>query len=162
MTEELKQRILQLAPHKPYVWRLKLTKDEYHQLADYVKAGSNVINRDYARLAIAYIAEWSKRAYDGNVVNPLDNVAAESLWKASGFDSETLVYTAKSTRRHLESIYMLGGLPMRFIRQGNKRNLLKALCRIYKGDKASLDGDKQIGRGEAKAFQESIQREARL
>ena len=162
MTEELKQRILQLAPHKPYVWRLKLTKNEYDELADYVKAGSNVINRDYARLAIAYIAEWYKRDYDGNVANPLDNVAAESLWKASGFDSETLVYTAKSTRRHLESIYMLGGLPMRFIRQGNKRNLLKALCRIYKGDKASLDGDKQIGRGEAKAFQESIQREASL
>ena len=162
MTEELKQRILQLSPYKPYVWRLKLTEDEYHQLADYVKAGSNVINRDYARLAIAYIAEWYKRDYDGHVYNPIDNVSARNLWETSGFDSETLVYTAKSTRRHLESIYMLGGPPMQFIRQGNKRNLLKALCKIYKGDKASLEGDNEIGKGQAAAFQESILQEASL
>ena len=162
MTESLRQRLLTIDSLKPYVWRLRLTEDEYRQLGAYVMANTKAINREYAILAIIYIAEWYKREYDGNVSNPLGNVSAESLWKASGFDTTTYVYKAKKTYRHLESIFMLGGLPMSYILQRKDTKLLKALCRIYKGDKSSLEDDKDLGKGQAVAFQESIRQYASL
>ena len=124
MTESLRQRLLTIDSLKPYVWRLRLTEDEYRQLGAYVMANTKAINREYAILAIIYIAEWYKREYDGNVSNPLGNVSAESLWKASGFDTTTYVYKAKKTYRHLESIFMLGGLPMSYILQRKDTKLL--------------------------------------
>ena len=162
MTESLKQRLLSIDTLKPYVWKLRLTEDEYRQLQTHVMDNTKVIDREYAILAIIYIAEWYKREYSGNVINPLGNISAESLWKASGFNTTTLVYKAKKTYRHLESIYMLGGLPMRYIIQRKDTKLLKALCRIYKGDKSTLEDDKEIGKGQAVAFQESIRQYASL
>ena len=162
MTEALKQRILALNPLKPYVWQLRLTEEEYRQLGSYVQTAPATIHREYAVLAIAYIAEWYKRAYDGNVSNPLENISAESLWKASGFNTEIYLYRGAKTQRHLESIYMLGGLPMRFILQRKDRNLLKALCRLCKEDKATLEDDTTVGKGQALAFQASIKNQASI
>ena len=160
MTEALRQRLLAIDRFKPYVWKLRLTKDEYNQLRAYVNGYSGTINQEYAILAIIYIAEWYKRDYDGNVGNPLENVSAESLWKESGLDTSKYVYQAKKTNRWLESIFMLGGLPMTFILHRNDTKLLKALCTLYKDNEASLEDDKDIinniGRNNAIAFQESI------
>lgn len=156
MVEALKQRILSINPLKPYVWRLRLTEKEYHQLEDFVRTIPSIIQREYAILAIVYIAEWYKRAYEGTVSNPLEGVAAESLWKASGFASDLYVYHTSKTSRYLESIYMLGGLPMSFILGRRDRTILKALCRLYKGEKSSLEGEPSLGKGQAFAFQESI------
>ena len=160
MTESLRQRLLSIDPKRPYVWKLRLTEEEYRQLRDYVKGNSRPLDRDFAVLSIIYIAEWYKREYDGNVQNPLGHISAESLWEASGLDAATYVYQAKKTRRHLESIYVLGGLPMRYAAKDNK--LLKALCRIYKGDRTNLEDDKAVGNGQAIAFQESILQYASL
>jgi hypothetical protein len=162
MKEVLKQRILALNPLKPYVWQLRLSAEEYLQLKDFVQVIPTDINKEYAVLAIAYIAEWYKREYCGNVSNPLESLSAESLWKVSGFNTETYLYRTKDTRRHLESIFMLGGLPMHFIQQRNDRRLLKALCRLFKGDKATLEDDANIGRGQAIAFQTSIKNRASI
>lgn len=168
MTESLKQRLLSIDRFKPYIWKLRLTKEEYNQLQTYVKGYNGVINQEYAILAIVYIAEWYKRDYDGNVASPLENISAESLWKESGIGKESgldnyeyrFVYKAKKTSRWLESIFMLGGLPMTFILHRNDTKLLKALCTLYKDNEASLEDDKDIinniGRGKAIAFQESI------
>ena len=160
MTESLRQRLLSIDRFKPFVWKLRLTKDEYEQLQDYVKSFNVVLNREYAILAIIYIAEWYKRDYDGNVSNPLENISAESLWRESGLDISTYVYKAKKTFRWLESIFMLGGLPMTFILHRNDIKLLKALCSLYKDNEASLEDNKDIindiGRDKAIAFQESI------
>jgi hypothetical protein len=168
MTESLKQRLLSIDRFKPYVWKLRLTKDEYDELQTYVKDYNGAINQEYAILAIIYIAEWYKRDYDGNVASPLENISAESLWKESGLGKESgldtseyrFVYKAKKTSRWLESIFMLGGLPMSFILHRNDTKLLKALCTLYKDNEASLEDDKDIinniGRGKAVAFQESI------
>ena len=161
MTESLRQRLLSIDMLKPYVWKLRLTEEEYRQLQIFVSNNIN-INREYAILAIIYIAEWYKREYDGNVSNPLGKISAESLWKASGISADTYVYEAKKSKRHLESIYMLGGLPMRYILQRNDTRLLKSLCRIYKGDTANLKDDEDIGQGQATAFQESIRQYASL
>lgn len=162
MMETLRHRLLSIDKLKPYVWRMRLTEDEYRQLRDYVQDNGQVIDRDYAILAIVYIAEWYKREYDGNVVNPLGNISAESLWETSGLDVTTYVYKAKESNRWLESIYVLGGLPMKYIVQRNDTKLLKSLCRIYKGDKSSLENDKDLVRGHAIAFQESIRQESSL
>lgn len=156
MVEELKQRILAINPHKPYIWRLRFTEAEYRQLESYVQDTPKVIQRDYAILAIAYIAAWYQREYIGNVNNPLVGISAESLWKASGFDTELYVYRTEKTSRYLESIFMLGGLPMTFIMKRNDRNLLKALCRLYKGEKSTIEDETDLGKGQAIAFQESI------
>lgn len=162
MEDALRQRILTLNPLKPYVWALRLTEEEYRQLELYVQKVPSTINKEYAVLAIAYIAEWYKREYDGNVSNPLEGISADSLWKASCFNAETYVYRGTKTQRHLESIFMLGGLPMRFILQRNDRKLLKALCRLYKGDKATLEDDDNVGKGQAAAFQASINNQASI
>lgn len=162
MEEALKQRILALNPLKPYVWALRLTEKEYRQLEAHVQKVPNTIDKEYAVLAIAYIAEWYKREYDGNVSNPLEGISADSLWEASSFNSDVYVYRAKKTMRQLESIFMLGGLPMRFILQRSDRKLLKALCRLYKGDKATLEDDNNVGKGQAAAFQASIKNQASI
>ena len=160
MTESLKQRLLSIDRFKPYVWKLRLTEDEYGELQTFVKDSTQVIDSDFAIFAIIYIAEWYKREYDGNVSNPLENVSAETLWKESGFDTSTYVYKTNTTHRWLESIFMLGGLPMNYILHRNDTKILKALCTIYKDENASLEDDKgiikNIGRGKAVAFQESI------
>lgn len=160
MNESLKQRLLSISPYAPYVWQLKINEQEYNELAQWVNNVPQRINKEYAVLAIVYIAEWYKRDYDGTVINPL-RVPAESLWEASGFDIETYVYKTVKTTRYLESIFMLGGLPMKFLTQRSDKKLLKALCRIYKGDKSSLDDD-NIGKGQSLAFQESIKQESSL
>ena len=67
MTESLKLRLLSIDRFKPYVWKLRLTKDEYDQLQTYVTGYNGAMNQEYAILAIIYIAEWYKRDYDGNV-----------------------------------------------------------------------------------------------
>lgn len=162
MTESLRQRLLAIDTLRPYVWKLRLTEEEYRQLQNYVVENDKVMNREYSILAIIYIAEWYKREYNGSVVNPLGDISAESLWTASGFDATQWVYKAKKTYRHLESIYMLGGLPMRYICERKDRKLLKALCRIYKGDKFTLEDDKNVENGQAIAFQESIRQYASL
>lgn len=172
MTEPLKQRLLSIDRFKPFVWKLRLTKDEYDKLQTYVKGYKGAVNQEYAILAIIYIAEWYKREYDGNVSNPLENISAESLWKESGLGKESgldtseykseykYVYKAKKTSRWLESIFMLGGLPMNFILYRKDNTLLKALCCIYKDENANLEDNnellKRIGREKAVAFQESI------
>ena len=160
MTEALRKRLLSIDRLKPYVWKLRLTEDEYRQLREFVVNTPEVIDREYAIIAIIYIAEWYKREYDGNVTNPLGYISAESLWKASGLDAETYVYRTAKTNRYLESIFMLGGLPMYYILQRKDIKLLKALCRIYKGDSSSLDNS--VGAGQAVAFQESIRQYASL
>lgn len=162
MTDSLKQRILSINPLKPYVWQLRLTKQEYDQLASYLGTMPQNIEKEYAILAMAYIAEWYKREYDGNVSNPLNYVSAETLWTASGFDKGNLVYKGKKNHRQLESIYVLGGLPMRFITQPNNKGLLKKLCSIYKGDNSDIEDDESLGKNQAIAFQESIRQQASL
>ena len=163
MTDELRHKLLQINPHKPYVWRLRLSEDEYGELSKYIiQSGLDFSDSEIARLAIIYIAEWYKREYDGNVVNPLQNVSAESLWNASGLDTEQFVYRTEKTSRYLESIFVLGGLPMCYILKRKDVRLLKTLCRIYKGDSSSLEDNKDIGRGQALAFQESIRQQASL
>lgn len=161
MTDQLKQRLLSINKLKPFVWKLRLTKNEYDQLKNFVENYNHqAIDSEYATLAIIYIAEWYKREYDGNVSNPLENLSAEYLWEISGLDASTYVYKAKKTSRWLESIFMLGGLPMNFILNRNDTKLLKALCILYKDDNATLEDKKDIikdiGKEKAIAFQESI------
>ena len=168
MTETLRQRLLAIDRFKPYVWKLRLTKDEYDQLRAYVNGYSGTIDQEYAIFAIIYIAEWYKRDYDGNVANPLEGVSAEDLWKESRLGKESefdtsefkYVYKTKKSSRWLESIFMLGGLPMTFILHRNDTKLLKALCTLYKDNEASLEDNKEIitiiGKDKAIAFQESI------
>ena len=46
MTESLKLRLLSIDRFKPYVWKLRLTKDEYDQLQTYVKGYNGAINQE--------------------------------------------------------------------------------------------------------------------
>ena len=162
MNEALKQRLLSINPNKPYIWQLKLTKEDFLQLGSYVRCVPSKITKEYAILAIEYIAEWYKREYEGNVSNPLEGISAETLWKESGFSSNVYVYHGKKTLRHLESIFMLGGLPMRFILKRNDQNLLKTLCKLYKGDKSCIEDNTTVGKNQAIAFQESINQQASI
>ena len=154
MTDELRQRLQALDPKKPFVWRLKLTEEEYRQLGEEVKTMPQTLTKEHALAAIVYIAEWYKRDYDGHVQYPI-GVKAETLWEKSGI-KKTYLYGSEKNTRYLESLYVLGGMPMRFLMQRNDRKVLQALCTLYKDKNAVLADNLHIGKGLARAFQESI------
>lgn len=155
MTNELRQRLLSLDPKKPFVWRLKLTEDEYRQLKEEVQDTPHAPSKEQAVLAVVYIAEWYKREYDGNVQNPLAGITAETLWDASGIDKRYL-YSGRKNARNLESLYMFGGMPMYFLLKRTDKKVLQALCTLYKDKNAVLADNLHIGKGLASAFQNSI------
>ncbi len=162
MDASLKTRLLSLDKLQPFVWKLRISESEYNELKQFFAEKRDVNNREEAILAIIYIAEWYKREYVGNVSSPLRNISAKSLWQLSEWNSSLYVYKAEKNLRYLESIYVLGGLPMKYIMQRKDTKLLKSLCRIYKGEIESLEEEPTLEAGQAAAFRESILQQASL
>lgn len=128
----------------PYVWRAKLSQTEYEGLKDALKnlfaqrkgvrnAKVNYV-REYAVAITVYIAEWFKREYQGygqeesvfDSINVGNNVSRE-LWQSLGQHQEHFLYQTGKTTRYLDSIYVLGGLPLRRINANNPKEFIALL-----------------------------------
>lgn len=129
----------------PYVWRAKLSQTEYEGLKDALKnlfarkgvrgAKVNYV-REYAVAITVYIAEWFKREYQGygqeesvfDSINVGNNVSRE-LWQSLGqhINQKRFLYQAGKTTRYLDSIYVLGGLPLRLINANNPKEFIALL-----------------------------------
>jgi hypothetical protein len=64
MLDSLENKLQKFDPKRPYVWELKITENEFHDLEDNVKASSlDASERSDALKIVVYMAEWYKRGY---------------------------------------------------------------------------------------------------
>lgn len=167
MTPTLKKIIDRLDVAQPYVWRLRLTTDEYQEMEAYLLdcKEKSVLSQDLARLAIIYLAEWYHRCYCGSETgqtNAVQDMDCKTMWEASGINISQYVYVADSGS-HLwkYSIYVLGGLAARHeLSRGDNGRFLKALCRMLHGENYTLENLDDASR--AMAFRQSIQKKHSL
>lgn len=130
----------------PYVWRAKLSQTEYEGLKDALKnlfARCNGVRKEevkyvkgYAVAITVYVAEWFKREYQGNrkeesVFNSINigKNRSENIWEAltSHINKDCFLYRTDQTTRYLDSIYVLGGLPLRLINANNPKEFIALL-----------------------------------
>ena len=152
----------------PYVWQLKLSQCDFHYLHHAIKASiashagdiAHLLTADYARHIIVYLAEWYKRCYSaGNAEDKaidLNTEQLKTLWRVSGINIDKYVYaTADGSRRLWQySIYVLGGLAIRYELGKTDDRFLRAICRVLHGENPTLENISDESR--AVAFRSSI------
>ncbi len=167
MNTELRDKIENINLAEPFIWRLRLSETDFNELKSAVIAveRTELLTKKWAKVVIAYMAEWYKRKYKGGTNHDALNLSSselEAIWKKSGFNIERLVYCDSSgNHRWQYSTYVLGGLAIRHeLGRNDKRKFLKALCRLYHHENYTLENLDSEER--AISFRESIQREHSL
>lgn len=169
MTPELLKITDRLDVARPYVWRMRLTADEFDELEAYLYAldakEKAAPGRVLSRLVIVYLAEWYHRCYCGAEnaqANAVQDVDLKKVWEASGINADKYVYTSDAGNRLWKySIYVLGGLGARHeLNRGDNGRFVKALCRMLHGENYTLENLDDAGR--AVAFRQSIQKKHSL
>lgn len=145
-----------IAGGTPYVWLLRLSRNDYDVLESLIQESVNshrsdwrhLLEGDFALLSIIYIGEWYRRVYTGSE-KPIINFSTDdrkAIWAASGIDVNTFVYTTtdnaveKGQHRWDESMKILGGLPVhKAMSQGEDSELLKDLCRLFNDEDVDID-----------------------
>lgn len=142
----------------PYVWQLRLTKEEFKLLEKEAKkkrksdSGDNdctpkeLSEKQLSRLMLCYLGEWYRRCYEGGKTCPIETTSEmlKKMWGKSGWEKdaqgESYVATTPDGRHlWLYSTYVLGGLALRHENRRNDKRFLKQLCRIYYGQEIPLD-----------------------
>ncbi len=157
---------------EPYVWRLKMSADEYKTLGSRIKesiqqhGGSNthLYTAKYALIILTYLAEWYKREYTGTPqvdsqrAIDIDSNGLKAIWEVSGINIDKYVYQTENGNRLWQySTFVLGGLAIKHELNrpaADRDKFLKALCRIYHGEEYTLENLDEVGR--AIAFRQSI------
>jgi hypothetical protein len=155
---------------EPFVWRLKLTSNEFDTLGSLIHESvrqhdglsAHLLTPQYALVTITYLAEWYKREYTGISQGDLkrnldiDTNGLKQLWESSGINIEKYVYQSENGSRMWQySIFVLGGLAIQHeLKRSDGEKFLKALCRIYHGEDYSLENLDEASR--AIAFRQSI------
>ena len=170
MQEILFQKIAQLNPAEPYVWRLALSVAEFEVLQNALlqkaelSGKASLLEKEWAIRTIVYLAEWYKRCYSSNDSAPaieFESNDLQTLWSNSGIDQKRFVYTLENGNRSWRySIYVLGGLAIKLELGKKDTRYLKELCKLYHGDSDKLDNLDDAAR--AAAFRKSISDQASL
>ena len=159
LSERLRQRLSQLDPACPYVWKLDLSEGEFNEIQSALAQASEediIASQQNAMLAIVFLAEWYKRFYsDSNRTGYKATVDVEPqrIWTAAKLDEKYLY-----GNKWLYSIFVLGGLAIEH--EMYHKSFLKKLCRILNGEDCKLDEYDEDGR--AVAFIQSIKQSASL
>ena len=138
---------------RPYVWQLKFSPSDFHVLHHAIKASiashagdiAHLLTSDYARHIIVYLAEWYKRCYSaGNAEDKAIDPNTEqlkTLWRVSGINIDKYVYATNDGSRRLwqYSIYVLGGLAIRYELGKTDDRFLRAICRVLHGENPTLE-----------------------
>lgn len=131
-----------------YLWRNKIGTSYYKELKNRLKACANENKKGLVKRfphAIAlYIAEWYKREYNGNdgkdnAINEINlPCKAEEVWNCCKFSN--IFLSKQKNRRYLESIYVLGGLPINYLINKQFNRKFKEIQSAYKqkSDEESL------------------------
>ena len=151
---DLERKLNRFGPETPCVWELHLSAAEFAELAQVLKKAPKTAYTlpENARAAMVYIAEWYHRRYTGDPSGYTDvvkGVEARQLWEASGMPVERLVFG----ERWQYSIFVLGGLAVRFELAQKEERFLRLLCRsLVRSEVEITDADMD----RAKAFTGSI------
>ena len=163
------EKINSLNIQEPYVWKLRLTEDNFIELEDWVKDTCNtegvqtLSNTKCALTTLVYLAEWYKRKYKGGNKNTIiDKINIEELWNNSGISQKAYLYKDDNgSKRWQYSIYVLGGLAIEHeLGRDDNMKFLKGLCRLYHGENYTLENLDEASR--AISFRESIKRKQSL
>ena len=175
---DLAERISGADKREPYVWRLKLSEEEFNNLESAITQNivdnggrhTQLISAETAWFIMVYLAEWYKRCYyqgeqnsGRKAINP-ESSELKRLWELSGIDINTFVYTnAKGDRLWQYSIYVLGGLAIKHELAGKKNaSFFKQLCRLLHQENGILEADEFNEENRAISFRESILRKHSL
>lgn len=123
-----------------YFWRNKINTDDYNELKNRLQECAYENRRGFAqrygRVMALYIAEWYKREYNGNdgKDNAIKNMRLpyrpEEIWKYSGLP-DNFLYRQKNNR-YLDSMYVLGGLPINYLIHKQFNKVFKEIQSVYK------------------------------
>ena len=154
ISADLKSRIAALDLKHPYVWRLRISSSEFAALEDAVAKGEATPLEQ-----VAYLAEWYKRRYDGGTAKPVKDFDYQAVFEASGIAPEGNLFETEGHHKTWRySIFVMGGLALRFEQQKPNDRLLRELCRIFYGEDGDVDqlGEKLGDKERAAAFKESV------
>lgn len=122
-----------------YLWKNKLGTEEFEELKVHLIACSNEGRIDFvkrfARAILLYIAEWYKRCYSGKTdKNAIETLKLEckpkEIWEAAQMPN-SLLYKKKNNM-YLFSMYVLGGLPIRYLTNKRFKDIFKEISSAYK------------------------------
>lgn len=134
-----------------YIWRNKLTYEEYDELKNRIKdcvyENKRGFAKRYARVIALYIAEWYKREYNGNdgKQNAIKAIGLscrpEEIWNNCNFPNNYL--SGQKNNRYLDSLYVLGGLPINYLIHKKFNSVFKEIQSVYKQkeDEEDLQGN---------------------
>lgn len=123
-----------------YFWRNKITTEEYNELKNRIKEcvyeSKRGFTKRYARVIALYIAEWYKREYNGNdgKQNAIKAIGLscrpEEIWNNCNFPNNYL--SGQKNNRYLDSLYVLGGLPINYLIHKKFNSVFKEIQSVYK------------------------------
>lgn len=134
-----------------YFWRNKITTEEYNELKNRIKEcvseSKRGFTKRYARVIALYIAEWYKREYNGNdgKQNAIKAIGLscrpEEIWNNCNFPNNYL--SGQKNNRYLDSLYVLGGLPINYLIHKKFNSVFKEIQSVYKQkeDEEDLQGN---------------------
>lgn len=130
-------------PSHPWLWQIVMTREEWTAMRPAIESGPF----DYPLATMAWIGRWYRDNYSHESSEwPLQGVDAKKLWEMSGLDTDRFVYrTEAGLHAWQQSIYVLGGLPLRVVSGTREGRLRKILCSALAGETDSLDSFAENG-----------------
>ena len=121
-----------------YIWKNCINTKNYKELVNRLQEckdnhAYNFVKR-FALVLVVYMAEWYKREYNGNdKANPLTDVGISresgEIWINSGLP-DNLLYKMRNNKFQ-DSIFVLGGLPIKYLVTKQFSNVLKEISTIF-------------------------------
>lgn len=134
-----------------YFWRNKISAKQYHELKSLIKTctfeNKRGFEKRFGRAIALCIAEWYKREYNGNdgksnAVKELNlSCRPKDVWEYSGLPDNFLY--GQQNKRYLDSLYVLGGLPINYLVGKRFNDVFKEIQSVYKQkeDDETLQGN---------------------
>ena len=153
----------------PYVWKMRISYENYDKLKNCLKkciehlpSGYGVLPNFISAHAVkmlVYIAEWYKWEFNGNN-NSLADIGIEGqtnivkkIWDELNYNE--FVYKAATNTLWLDSLYVLGGIPLKLANDSDKLNKLFNI--ISTDDEDIIDEDiENIFKTNSKAIKNSL------
>lgn len=153
----------------PYVWKLKISPDQYETLQRCLKivfAGAerrvkSKLLKTFSKQLIIYVAEWYRREFEGRNDNAWESIGldneAEWLWTNDSVLqqdkwSHLICSTEETTTRWQKSLYLLGGLPLKY-RSQKLEAIYDGIFEAIENGDAQFYGDHELN---SRASRESL------
>lgn len=125
---------------KRYRWQWKISSDEYKDLKAFLQNIVPTISRralitHYSDLIVLFCAEWYKREFDGKGQGEAPSFKAIGCKNTQKLAKDLLDRSKiilRGNNRYINSLYVQGGLPWRYIISNKDANLAKSIGKVFK------------------------------